>query len=285
MTEQKENSLSEKLNNTKTRLNELSKKVADNTKSFIQNTNNSIKTSLNERKEKREEKKQEKLNQTKKEISEDGLLDDVPKMITLPEFESERIEIAAEQNETMITIVEEMQRLSQRIDALERRIKSVTKHEIQPSQELEQEHQTTSPVMQEVVHLLGASLLWIVVLFGFDKLISDREIMILDSYPAEIPLWAFGAMSWSFYMLRRLAKTSKALKLPRILEIQTVLAVGITTGLGLLLYDETMTTVSNVWLWGTLISVALLLATSMIASVWNSTKKLINVRNDVEIIE
>ena len=70
MTEQKENSLSEKLNNTKKRLNDLSKKVADNTKSFIQTTNNSIKTSLNERKEKREEKKQEKLNQAKKEISE-----------------------------------------------------------------------------------------------------------------------------------------------------------------------------------------------------------------------
>ena len=121
MTEQKENSLSEKLNNTKKRLNDLSKKVADNTKSFIQTTNNSIKTSLNERKEKREEKKQEKLNQAKKEISEDGLLDDIPKMITLPEFENERIEIAAEQNETMITIVEEMQRLSQRVDALARK--------------------------------------------------------------------------------------------------------------------------------------------------------------------
>ena len=127
MTEQKENSLSEKLNNTKKRLNELSKKVADNTKSFIQSTNNSIKTSLNERKEKREEKKQEKLNQAKKEISEDGLLDDIPKMITLPEFENERIEIAAEQNETMITIVEEMQRLSERVDSLANKINLLNK--------------------------------------------------------------------------------------------------------------------------------------------------------------
>ena len=43
-------------------------------------------------------------------------------MITLPEFENERIEIAAEQNETMITIVEEMQRLSERVDSLANKI-------------------------------------------------------------------------------------------------------------------------------------------------------------------
>ena len=55
------------------------------------------------------------------------MLDDVPKMITLPEFESERIEIAAEQNETMITIVEEMQRLSERVDSLSNKINLLNK--------------------------------------------------------------------------------------------------------------------------------------------------------------
>ena len=46
-------------------------------------------------------------------------------MITLPEFEEEKMEIVAEQNETMITIVEEMQRLSERLDSVEKRFRNL----------------------------------------------------------------------------------------------------------------------------------------------------------------
>jgi len=35
-----------------------------------------------------------------------------------------------------------------------------------------------------------------------------------------------------------------------------------------MVYDETMTTVSSVWVWGTVIAIGLLLDASMIASVW-----------------
>ena len=56
-------------------------------------------------------------------------------------------------------------------------------------------------MMSEVIHLLGASLLWIVALFGIDKLISDRELLFMNSYPAEIPIWAIGAATWSLYVI------------------------------------------------------------------------------------
>ena len=52
--------------------------------------------------------------QAKNDLGADGLMDDIPAMITLPEFEQERMEIAVEQNDTMVTIVEEMQILSER---------------------------------------------------------------------------------------------------------------------------------------------------------------------------
>ena len=71
-----------------------------------------------------------------------------------------------------------------------------------------------------------------------------------------------------------------------ILTFQTSAAVGITTALGLMVYDETMTTISNVWIWGTIVAIVLLLlASSMIASVWSSTKKLVGISNEVEIID
>jgi hypothetical protein len=139
--------------------------------------------------------------------------------------------------------------------------------------------------MGQVIHLLGASLAWIVVLFGADKFISERGILIMDSYPAEILIWGIGAMTWSMYMLSRLGQSSNMLRLPKLLLFQTAAAVGITTSLGLMVYDETMTTVSNIWVWGTVIAIGLLLAASMIASVWQSTKNLVGITDEQEIID
>ena len=187
----------------------------------------------------------------------------------------------------MISIVEEMQRLSERLDAVERRFRNLGTNnekktgkvskvaETTPSKEIE-----PSPVMREVIHLLGASLVWIVVLFGIDKYLSDNAVLLLDSYPAEIPIWGVGAMTWSYYLLRRLGNSSKALQLPKLLMFQTAIAVGITTTFGLMVNDETMTTVSNVWIWGTVIAVGLLFASSLIASAFSSTKRLVGLKGD-----
>ena len=286
MASERVDSMTDKLNLTKQRLSELSQKVAKGTKTMISNTNESIKTSVAKHKEKRDQKAQDKISNAKQEIGQDGLMDDVPPMVTLPEFEDEKMEIVAEQNETMISIVEEMQRLSERLDSVERRVRNVSTTESKKvklpikSDNPTPEKIEPSPVMREVIHLLGASLVWIVVLFGIDKFLSDNAILIVDSYPAEIPIWGIGALTWSYYLLQRLGKSSKALQLPKLLMFQTSIAVGITTTFGLMVNDETMTTVSNVWIWGTVIAVGLLFASSMIASAWTSTKKLVGLKSD-----
>tara|TARA_B100000965_G_scaffold170141_1_gene141891 strand:- start:2192 stop:3058 length:867 start_codon:yes stop_codon:yes gene_type:complete len=286
MASEKVDSITEKLNLTKQRLSALSQKVTQSTKTMISSTNESIKSSVAKHKEKREQKAQEKVEAAKNEISQDGLMEEVPPMITLPEFEEEKMEIVTEQNETMITIVEEMQRLSERLDSVEKRFRNLNisekKSKKTPAKQETPDSTTIepSPVMREVIHLLGASLVWIVVLFGIDKYLSDNAILILDSYPAEIPIWGIGALSWSYYLLQRLGKSSKALQLPKLLMIQTSMAVGITTTFGLMVNDETMTTVSNVWIWGTVIAIGLLFASSLIASAWSSTKKLVGFKND-----
>ena len=286
MASERVDSMTDKLNLTKQRLSELSQKVAKGTKTMISNTNESIKTSVAKHKEKRNQKAQDKISNAKHEIGQDGLMDDVPPMVTLPEFEDEKMEIVAEQNETMISIVEEMQRLSERLDSVERRVRNVSTTEGKKvklpikNDNLTAEKIEPSPVMREVIHLLGASLVWIVVLFGIDKYLSDNAVLIVDSYPAEIPIWGIGALTWSYYLLQRLGKSSKALQLPKLLMFQTSIAVGITTTFGLMVNDETMTTVSNVWIWGTVIAVGLLFASSMIASAWTSTKKLVGLKGD-----
>ena len=276
-------SIAERLNATGNKLAELSKKVSDSTKTAVGNANESIKNAISENKQKRDAKKQKKLEDARNELSSEGLFDDVPSMVTLPEFEDERISIVAEQNENLVLVLEEMQRLSERVDSLEKRNRSLQTSTVKTKKKPKDisdsgKEINTSPVMSEVIHLLGASLIWIVALFGVDKFISERELLILDSYPAEIPIWGIGATTWSLYLLYRIGKKSPTLMLPGLLRFQASLAVGITTTLGIMINDDSTSTVSSVWTWGTIIAIGLLLGSSMIASAWNSTKKLVRIK-------
>ncbi len=275
--------LAERLNATGNKLAELSKKVSDSTKTAVGNANESIKNAISENKQKRDAKKQKKLEDARIELTSEGLFDDVPSMVTLPEFEDERMSIVSEQNENLVLVLEEMQRLSERVDSLEKRNRSIqvtskknnkkSKDSVDP-----ENNESTSPVMSEVIHLLGASLIWIVALFGADKYITERELLILESYPAEIPIWGIGATTWSLYLLYRIGKKSPTLRLPGLLRFQASLAVGITTTIGIMINDDSTSTVSSVWTWGTIIAIGLLLGSSMIATAWNSTKKLVRIK-------
>jgi len=275
--------LAERLNATGNKLAELSKKVSDSTKTAVGNANESIKNAISENKQKRDAKKQKKLEDARIELTSEGLFDDVPSMVTLPEFEDERMSIVSEQNENLVLVLEEMQRLSERVDSLEKRNRSsqvTSKKNIMKSNDSidPENNESTSPVMSEVIHLLGASLIWIVALFGADKYITERELLILESYPAEIPIWGIGATTWSLYLLYRIGKKSPTLRLPGLLRFQASLAVGITTTIGIMINDDSTSTVSSVWTWGTIIAIGLLLGSSMIATAWNSTKKLVRIK-------
>ena len=102
--------LAERLNATGAKLAELSKKVSESTKTVVGNANDSIKNAISENKQKRDAKKQKKLEEARTELSSEGLLDDVPSMVTLPEFEQERMSIVSEQNDNLVLVLEEMQR-------------------------------------------------------------------------------------------------------------------------------------------------------------------------------
>jgi hypothetical protein len=66
--------------------------------------------------------------------------------------------------------------------------------------------------------------------------------------------------------------------LPGLLRFQASLGVGMATTIGILINDDSTATVSSVWTWGTIIAIGLLLGSSMIATAWNSTKKLVRIK-------
>ena len=208
-------------------------------------------------------------------------------MVALPEFENERMEIVNEQHESQILMLEHMQRLSERVDILERRHKArleelfdASTEDIEEDEELldaKQEIIGASEVMVETLHILGASMMWIVALIGLDRFMDGKNLMINSVYPAGAFVWSIGAFSWVLYLFYRLSKSG--IKIPLLIRIQTSLAVGLITVMGVLLNDESAT-VTSVWTWGTLVTLGLLIGSSMVATAWKTTKKVVGIKGD-----
>jgi hypothetical protein len=217
-------------------------------------------------------------------------------MVVLPEFEQERIAVVNEQQVNQLLLLEEMQRLSSRVDSLEKRNQMMATYAQSKGMEIpedimvidnkaiqNQQFISTSDAMGEILHILGASLLFIVALVGLDQAVTDQGWMIAEIYPADLAIWAIGAFAWVMYLLHRLIKAG--LRIPMLIRVQTGLAVGITTLMGLMMNNDSMTTVSNVWTWGTVLAIGLLLGGSMVATAWRSTKRLVGIRETIELIE
>ena len=212
-------------------------------------------------------------------------------MITLPEFEEERMALMAEEHDILVDLVDHMHALSSRIDRLETTYKALAIEEkaarTRPDETPIEERETqpaTSRGMTAALSLLGASLVWVVLLTGLDRYLASNEVMVFSSYPAEIPVWGLGAGTWVMFVLNQIGKTAPFLRVSRPMLIQTGLAVGITTVMALLLSNDTISTKSSVWTWGTAVAVAVLVSSSLVASAWSTTRSVLTPKDETEII-
>jgi len=277
---------------------ELSKGAAQSAsvagKKAANRTNDAVKKVVSDSKTRIEDKREKKSQKARDELSNEPLLDDIPPMVTLPEFEVQRMGVVNEQQKNQLLLLEEMQRISSRLDTLEKRNRTIAKNTVedysQNTAELNIEEKKakpnvigTSAAMGEMLHILGASLVWLVALVGLDQYTTEKELMLSPAYPADLLLWSIGSFTWVMYLLFRLGKSG--IRMPLLIRVQASLAVGITTLMGLMMNDDSMSTVSSVWTWGTILAIALLLGSSMLATAWRTTKSLVGIRETIEIIE
>ena len=261
------------------------KKTGDEVSKAVDRTNQSIQSGLANAKERKEKRREEKIATLHEEISGDGIIETLPDMVDLPtpeERENERQEHLAmfeAQTETQLSIIEELQRMSSRLDDLERRNRALAT----PIPSVNESTSSKSPtkrmeegqVVTEALVVLGASLLWVVTILGLDQVINEQGMTSVGKVPLSPVVWAVGTSSWTMYILARLARVGPVLDAPRGLRIQTSLAVGITTLMALVFTDDTTAAMSDVWVWGTVGVVALMLTAGLIASAWRSTKRLV----------
>ena len=293
----------ERLSQTGAKISELSKKaatatkqavgkVADASKDAVAKTNEAVTQRAEAKREMKEEKLTQKIEETKAELKDDGFINIAPAMITLPEFEEERMALMGEEHDILVDLVDHMHALSQRVDQLEHTYRALAIEEtkgMQVSQTKENASTDNAPVtgqgMTSALSLLGASLVWVVLLTGLDRYISSQDLMIFTSYPAEIPVWGIGAGTWLMFVIHKLGNAAPFLRVSTPMLVQTGLAVSITTMMALLLTDDTISTMSGVWTWGTAIAVAVLVSSSLIASAWRNTKQILSPNETVELID
>ena len=73
--------------------------------------------------------------------------------------------------------------------------------------------------------------------------------------------------------------------MPLLIRVQASLAVGITTLMGLMMNDDSMTQSPASGHGAHILAIALLLGSSMLATAWRTTKSLVGIRETIEIIE
>ena len=294
-------SLAERLGLTGAKISELSKKaasatkdamgkVADAGKGAVTKTNEAVSNAVESRREKKEEKLTQKIEETRAELKDDGFIELTPAMITLPEFEEERMALMAEEHDILVDLVDHMHALSSRVDQLEHTYRALAIEDRAKLAELNAGKDmngagTTSQGMTSALSLLGASLVWVVLLTGLDSYLSSNEVMVFSRYPAEIPVWGIGAGSWVMFVIKQLGNAAPFLRVSTPMLIQTGLAVGITTMMALLLSNDTISTMSSVWTWGTAIAVAVLVSSSLVASAWRNTRKILKPTEEIELID
>ncbi len=284
------------LQKTKLQIADLSKRAATATKSGIETTKEAIQSKVVESKERSKKKKEAKLESIKSEIRDEGFIDSTPPMMVLPDVDVEQFELLSSQNEAQIQIVEEMLRLSERIDLLERRLTSIgtsmskgleTSHSDESDSEVKKEKREvrSGNVLVEVLNIMGASLLLLVSLFSIDGYIRDNELLLMSKYQLSIPLWTTGIFTWSMFLFYRMARVGTVLTVPVLYRFQISIAIAMAAMMGMLLSEESLSTISNAWVWTTVLASAAIVGVGMITSAWRMTKQMVGIKETNEIID
>tara|TARA_B100001113_G_scaffold117710_1_gene96141 strand:- start:2001 stop:2897 length:897 start_codon:yes stop_codon:yes gene_type:complete len=292
----KGNSIMDFLQKSKTQIADLTKRAAQATKSGIETTSSTIQNKVVESKERSKKKKEAKLENLKDEIRDDGFIEVAPPMMVLPDIDAEQLELIDSQNDAQIQIVEEMIRLSERIDLIERRLTSLgtaitkkstvsTTDVVNEEQNPEKREVKSGNVLIEVLNIMGASLLLLVSLFAIDGHIRDDEVLLMGKYQLSIPLWTIGVFTWSMFLFYRMARVGTVLTVPLLYRIQISLAIAMAAMMGMLLSEESLSTISSAWVWTTVLASAAIIGVSMITSAWRMTKKMVGFKEIDEVID
>ena len=244
------------------RVADSSKKAAKAASDWSSDMNDKMKAEKDRRqrdKDKRESEYAENLKQDEKfkEILPVGEEIPLQVTITIDEYESlhARIEELQDECEQHNQLVEEMQALTDELVQREAQDKTtklmVVKEEtsmVMTEQEKEGLIGEMKQSMDQILLSLGGSVLWAAMLIGLDVYLDSQGYM-YHGYSLNVVVWPVGTALWSLFLLSRLAKARTILSMGWSMRIKTALGIGLATELAMLLMNEEMQAITNVWGW------------------------------------
>lgn len=281
----------EVLKSTRSKLAKLTHATAEMTKSTMNKSAEAIQDKVLNVKTKSKERKEKRIESIKSEIKENGRLEDAPEMVILPNITLEQSTIMKDQIDAQILIVDEMKMLSNRLDDLERQMirlgnsKTKTPEEIQPEVSVEETHSDISTIGNEILTFLGATLLTLVGLFGIEVYIGSKEILFLNTIPLLTAIWTITAVVWSAFLFSRIGHINPGLAFPVFLRVQMSFGVGLAVFALATLNGSDSQTITDGWIWISILSTTALLGASLLATAWKFTQSLVSVKETVEVID
>tara|TARA_B110001452_G_scaffold259888_1_gene256776 strand:- start:2 stop:886 length:885 start_codon:yes stop_codon:yes gene_type:complete len=282
----------EVLKSTRSKLAKLTLATAEMTKSTFNNTAEAIQDKVMDVKTKSKERKEKKIGDLKAEIKDNGRLEDTPEMVILPNITLEQSTIMKDQIEAQILIVGEMKILSSRLDDLEKQLIRLGKSKPEPSKEVQtnkQEEETSeenfSTIGNEILTFLGATLLTLVGLFGVEVYIEGKDVLLFNTVPLLTSIWTVTAIVWSAFLFSRIGHINPGLGFPMFLRMQMSFGVGLAVFALATLNGSDSQTITDGWIWISILSTTALLGASLLATAWKFTTSLVSVKETVEVID
>jgi hypothetical protein len=282
----------EVLKSTRSKLAKLTHATAEMTKSTFNSTAEAIQDKVMDVKSKSKERKEKKIDGIKTELKENGRLEDTPEMVILPNITLEQSTIMQDQVESQILIVEEMKMLSSRLDDLEKQLIRLGKSKSDPSKEIQSDKQPKvnddndlSTIGNEILTFLGATLLTLVGLFGIEVYLEGKDVLLFSTVPLLTSIWTVTAIIWSAFLFSRIGHINPGLGFPMFLRVQMSFGVGLAVFALATLNGSESQTITDGWIWISILSTTALLGASLLATAWKFTQSLVSVKETVEVID
>ena len=282
----------EVLKSTRSKLAKLTHATAEMTKSTFNNTAEAIQDKVMDVKSKSKERKEKKIDGIKTDLKENGRLEDTPEMVILPNITLEQSTIMKDQVESQILIVEEMKILSSRLDDLEKQLIRLGKSKPEPSKEIQSDKQpkvnhdnNLSTIGNEILTFLGATLLTLVGLFGVEVYLDGKDVLLFSTVPLLTSIWTVTAIIWSAFLFSRIGHINPGLGFPMFLRVQMSFGVGLAVFALATLNGSDSQTITDGWIWISILSTTALLGASLLATAWKFTQSLVSVKETVEVID
>tara|TARA_B100000945_G_scaffold316079_1_gene316324 strand:+ start:2093 stop:3031 length:939 start_codon:yes stop_codon:yes gene_type:complete len=216
----------------------------------------------------------------------------IPPQITIPveEYDSLKKQITELQKECQhqMNLVEEMQHFTDELvqrDSEEKVAKLVVIEDEKPMlvsdfnrQGLVTEMKNS---MDQILISLGVSVVWAALLLGLDLYLDSLGYM-YQGYSLSVIIWPLGTALWSLFILTRLTMARTILSMEWPMRIKTAIGIGLTTELAMILMNEDMQAITNVWGWSATIALTAFLLSGFLRGIGASFSRIFRLKSGKE---